>query len=171
MSDVRIEEPFPLHRLPEAYDWSRRYWRHVAHDGIPKNFDEWFVMHATALFDPCVRSWGVWRGDELGGFLWAVIDRWIARPHCIFKRTFWGYETTLASIRLGIDQVFRDGVTKIEMWCYEDNARAMALYRALGCVQEGCLSRQVRRDGEYTSMNIWGLSKEEEQNGRSSNGS
>jgi RimJ/RimL family protein N-acetyltransferase len=154
-----VASPFPLYALSQVYQWSLPVWNAVANDDIPRDYAGWAAWQARMLAQPNVRTFGVWRRGELGGFIWAAIDGHIARPHLVFKRGFWGRATTLEAVRQVGAQLFAGGVLKVEIWCWADNRRARSLARAAGAIEEGILTAQGWRDGQLVDCAVFGLTK------------
>jgi len=160
---LNVRSPFPAPSLYMVYDWARFAWKHVADDTTPKTREEFIHTYNDMVTAPGIKTWGVWRGEELGGLVLAArqMERpWLARVHCIFKQTFFATPTTTIVCRQIFQELFNDGVLKIEMWVFEDNNSIRGMIRYLGAREEGMLTAQVMRDGEPVNIVVYGLSQE-----------
>lgn len=158
---MTVSSPFPHYALPRVWGWigeSRRQTQDdFSVDTLNAFVGEWEAADAAGR-----STWAVWRDGELGG---AVTSRRInpacADAHCIFKRSFWGHETTAQALQLVFKEVFADGVLKITAWAYYDNHALLGLVRKLGFQKEGVLRKQTRRKGEMIDVVLIGLTKED----------
>ena len=158
--DVRIETPFPAQAVPRIWIWTQEFRWRVADDFGPKCLED-FVMEWRER-ERAQQSWAVYCGEELGGVV--TVQRMtpiVATSHCIFKRTFWGPQTTLPALRLVYEKVFDDGYEKILSFAFRDNAQLLGLARKLGAEKEGVLRKQTKRNGRPTDMIAIGLLKED----------
>jgi RimJ/RimL family protein N-acetyltransferase len=148
----------------------------VTDDFSSQTIDE-FVPEMIELASR-VETYGVWRGEgsdeELGGMVW--IERaspYLAIAHLLFKRSFWGRETTQASLWQIFDRVFASGIGKITSSVFADNYQVLSLVKALGAKEEGRLREHTLRYGGKPADSIpVGLLKRDfyEQSGGSGSG-
>lgn len=161
--EIEVRSPFPPYAYFQLYDWALPVWRSVASDDAPKDREGFIEYQLNTADTPGVKTWGVYRDGELGGYVSAIRHagrEWIALTHCIFRKEFWGGSTTTASLRKIAQEIFDDGAVKIEMWVFSDNHAVKGLIRRLGGREEGCLSAQVVREGEFIDMCIYALTPE-----------
>lgn len=157
---VTIETPFPLYALPRVWKWTEESRRQVADDYAPHSLDE-FIDRWERQARAGQRSWSVWRDNELGGVVTSSkLNPILADVHCIFKRAFWGHDTTAQASRLAFAEIFEDGVQKITTICFFDNHALLGLVRKLGFEREGLLRKNTLRDGQLVDQVVIGLTKE-----------
>jgi len=157
---VEIIEPFPPHALPRAWKWAQESRRQVADAFAPSTLDQ-FVEHWERQVRAGQRSWGVWRDAELGGIVTSMrFNAVLADAHCIFKRTFWGHETTAEALRLVFTEIFAGGVQKITTVCFSDNHALLGLVRRIGFEREGTLKKNALRDGDLCDQAVIGLTRD-----------
>lgn len=161
--NIKVRSPFPPYSYFQLYDWALPVWRSVASDDAPKD-REGFIAYQLDIADiPGMKTWGVYRDGELGGYVSAVRQpsrHWVALTHCIFRKEFWGGNTTITSLRKVAEEIFADGVIKIEMWVFADNHAVKGLINRLGGHEEGTLTAQVMREGKPADMCVYGLTPE-----------
>lgn len=155
---VRVASPFPEFSLPRVWAWTQEFRLRVCDDFAPSTIKEFMVLWRAKLGS--VRSWGVYRGEELGG----VVTFEAASPvmgitHFMFKKPFWGHETTVPALEAVFGEVFESGVNKISSFAFLDNVQVLHLARQLGAQKEGVLRQQTVRSGEYVDMMAIGLLK------------
>ena len=163
LGSLSVRSPFPAHAYFQLYDWSLPVWKLIASDDTPKDREGFVEFEIGITDDSSVKTWGIWRGDELGGFVSAIRfpqRRWIAQLHCVFKKSFRGDATTGAAGKQICQELFDDKVLKIEMWVFSDNHAIKGLISRLGGRVEGTLSAQVMRDGKPIDMVVYGLYRE-----------
>jgi RimJ/RimL family protein N-acetyltransferase len=112
---------------------------------------------------PARRTWGVWRGDELGGLV--VWEPWptpgIGESSALFKRSFWGRDTARTALRLVYGELFADGVRKILSLPFRHNCAIVELQKSVGARVEGRLREQTYADGKPIGVLVLGLLKED----------
>ena len=157
---IEIHEPFPEYAWPQVWDWTRDFAQRMEDDFGPKTLND-FVDHSMALAERS-RTWGVWRGAELGGLMvLEPLSPVVGLAHLIFKRSFWGRNTTDGAVREACDSVFGDGkILKICGMVFEDNNAVRAMYRRIGFHEEGKLRGQTLRGGKPVTVVACGLTKE-----------
>lgn len=160
LRELRLESPFPAYAVPRAWVWIEEFRHRVADDFAPNTLDE-FIAQWRAGAAVGTKSWAVIRDDEIGGVITARrLSPIVADAHCIFARRFWGRETTLASLRLVFDELYRDGVEKIISLVFKDNHGVIGIIKALGGTVEGRLARHTLRGGKRVDMVPIGILKE-----------
>lgn len=158
---IRVESPYPEHAVPRIWSWIQGFRWRVADDYGPRTLEE-FLAHWRAAEAAGQRSWGVWRAEELGGLVTArPVNPVTVESHCLFKRSFWGAETTREALRQVYSRLFGDGVEKIVGCAFADNTQLLGLVRGLGFRKEGLLRRQTRRRGRAVDMMAIGLLRED----------
>lgn len=160
---VRVSEPFPAFHMPRVWVWTQEFRSRVADDFGPKSLEE-FMAVQQARVAAGLRSWGVYRGGELGGLVtFEPTSPICGAAHCIFKKSFWGHETTVEAMRLVFDEVFASGVRKILSLAFADNVQLMYAVRLLGFQKEGVLRKQTQRGGELVDMMALGCTHDDFQ--------
>ena len=159
-SVLRLERPFPEYALPRVWTWIEDFRHRVADDFSPKTLAE-FMVHWRER-EPFRKTWGVWRGEDLGGLI--VFEAWqpgVGTSHALFKRSFWGRTTTRAALELVYAELFESGVRKVVSFPFRGNNAIIALGKSLGAVTEGVLKAQTLRDGQPVDVIILSLFKED----------
>jgi len=158
--EVRVESPFPDYAVPRVWTWIQSFRHRVADDFAPRTLEE-FVQYWERR-KQADRTWGVWRGEDLGGLITIEeLNPAVVSSHCLFKRSFWGGETTLEALRQVYSQIFDEGYQKIVSFAFRDNAQLLGLARKLGAEKEGVLRKQTVRDGKPVDMIAIGLLRED----------
>ncbi|HLG99821.1 MAG TPA: GNAT family protein [Bryobacteraceae bacterium] len=158
---VRVEKGFPLYAVPRVWQWMSRFRGRVADDFSPKTLDE-FVARWVELDARGRKTWQVIRDGDLGGVIESSrLSPVLADLHCIFKRSFWGHETTVASLRMVCEELFADGVIKIMSTAFRSNHALIGIVKALGGSKEGLLAGQTLQNGKPVDAVILGLRKED----------
>lgn len=157
---LRLERPFPEYALPRVWTWIEDFRHRVADDFSPKTLAE-FMLHWRER-KPFRKTWGVWRGEELGGLV--IYEPWqpgVGTSHALFKRTFWGRSTTRRALELVYAELFDSGVRKVVSFPFRTNNAIIALGKSLGAVTEGVMKGQTLRDGQPVDVIILSLFKED----------
>lgn len=158
--EVRIETPFPEHAVPRIWIWTQEFRWRVADDFGPKTLEEFVEKWRER--ERVQQNWAVYRGEELGGVITVCpMSPVVVTVHCVFKKSFWGSETTLRALRLLYTEVFKGDCTKVLSFAFRDNSQLLGLARRLGAKKEGVLRKQTRRNGKPTDMIAIGLLKED----------
>jgi RimJ/RimL family protein N-acetyltransferase len=163
---LRLTSPFPEYALPRVWTWIEDFRRRVADDYSPKTLGE-FMRHWKER-EPFRKTWGVWRGEDLGGLV--IYEPWqpgVGTSHALFKRSFWGRTTTRNALDLVYSELFASGVRKVVNFPFRGNNAIIALGKSLGAVTEGVLKGQTLRDGKPTDVIILSLFKEDFEKCRS----
>lgn len=158
--NIEVRSPFPAPSYYMLFDWAIPVWKSVASDDAPKDREGFINYQIEISSTPGVKTWGVYRDNELGGYVSAVRHpgrEWVALTHCIFRKEFWGGNTTTRSLRKIAQEIFTDGAMKIEMWVFADNHAIKGLIKRLGGREEGCLTQQVMREGKPADMCVYAL--------------
>lgn len=164
--EVRVESPFPLPYYFDLYTWAEPVWNQIADDFTPTD-REGFIEQQMAI-GANAQTWGVWIGDEIGGYVSAVIDPrrdWIANCHCLFKKSFWGKDITEVALNQIARGLFSTGILKIEMWVFKRNSAVRGLIHRLGGREEGELTAQTMKDNTPASLVVYGLFEEDLKEG------
>jgi RimJ/RimL family protein N-acetyltransferase len=160
-SAVRVESPFPDWSLPRVWSWIQDFRQRVTDDFSPRTLDE-FVAQWEQL-KPLRRTWGVWRGAELGGLV--VWDPWpvpgVGVSHALFKREFWGRGTTKRALELVYGELFAGGARKILGFPFASNHAIIGLGKSIGAKTEGVLRKQTLQLGKPVDVVVLGLLKED----------
>lgn len=161
---IETHSPFPPVSFYDLFDWSQAVWQAVASDDSPTERAEFIEAQEKAAQSEGVKTWGVYRDGELGGYV--RFERFPAQPwtgaaHCIFKKDFFGRKTTLPALQMIAREIFGSGVQRIGLHCFVDNSSMRALIVKLGGRFEGELTKQVMRGGELVSMAVYGLTSED----------
>jgi len=159
-SVLRLERPFPEYALPRVWTWIEDFRHRVADDFSPKTLAE-FMLHWRER-KPFRKTWGVWRGEDLGGLV--IYEAWqpgVGTSHALFKRSFWGRTTTRQALELVYAEVFASGVRKIVSFPFRGNNAIIALGKGLGAVTEGVMKAQTLRDGKPVDVIVLSLFKED----------
>jgi RimJ/RimL family protein N-acetyltransferase len=158
-TDWRLVQPFPEKRWPRVWVWVEEFRNRVMDDFAPQTLEE-FVAQRMQLA-PMEATFGVERGGELGGLI--VIqpaNPYLVSAHCLFKKSFWGADVTLAACRMVFADLFeKTEVQKIQAVAFADNHQILALVRKLGGDKEGHLYKNTLRDGKPTDQMILGIHK------------
>ena len=151
-------EPFDPSDFPLLWQWCQAFWDSVCDDNVPRPQVE-FVMFKEIQGST---NFGVYRDGQLGGILsFDPINSWVCQAHVVFRKEFWGRDTTERGIQLGIELAWKIGYTKIVALVYEHNIRIKALIQAVGGKQEGYHVAQTRQNGKPVDMVSYGIFKEE----------
>ena len=160
-SDWRIVTPFPEKRWPRVWVWVEEFRSRVMDDFAPQTLEEFVAqrMHCA----PFEATYGVERGGELGGLIVVqAVNPHLASAHCLFKKTFWGHETTLAAVQaVFLDWFTNTGVEKITSIAFADNHQILAMVRKLGGDKEGHLYKHTLRDGKPVDQMLLGIHKKD----------
>jgi RimJ/RimL family protein N-acetyltransferase len=156
-SDWRIISPFPEKRWPRVWVWVEEFRLRVMDDFAPQTLEE-FVAQRLASHEA---TYGVERAGELGGLIVVQpVTPHLASAHCLFKKTFWGHETTLMALRQVFAEWFEHTPTqKISSIAFADNHQILAMVRKLGGNKEGHLYKHTLRDGKPTDQMVLGIHK------------
>lgn len=148
LQQVEVRFPFPDSALPQLWLWCEKFRHLVADDYAPKDMED-FVNYELARSEQGGVKYGVYRADEIGGCIWVEpVNYRVVSAHCVFKKEFFGHQTTLPALTQVADYLFAQGVKKIQMNCFDHNAAIKSLLRKLGTVKEGILRQQTTQNGK-----------------------
>ena len=144
LQPLRIVEPFPLADLPRLWVWMEQFKHQIFDDFGPLNQDEFVDLYMERLGGGD-RTFAVYRGDVIGGFvsITAPDPCGVAESHCVFRKEFFGHQTTVPALKEVFGIVFADGVSKLATAIFSDNHAVAGLAKALGFQLEGT-ARKVR---------------------------
>jgi len=139
--------------------WLQEFRWRVADDFSPQTLDA-FVEDWIERAELGRETWGVWRDGELGGVVCVdKVSPIVASSHFLFKKSFWGSETTVAAVEQVFQEVFDTGIERIVSVVFRDNANVLGFARRLGFVTEGTLRKNTMRQGKLVDMVALGLLK------------
>lgn len=157
---IEIESPFPLFAIPSMWRWIQAFKHRMADDSFPTDLDG-FVERWEAFAKAGRKSWAIKRDGEIGGVVVSSMTGMITRDfHCIFRKDFWGKETTYPALNLILEEIFATGTEKLSTMAFADNHSIIFLMKEIGVTKEGYLSKQTRRDGKLVDMVMLGLERE-----------
>lgn len=163
LHNVIVSSPFPVFHLPRVWVWTQEFRSRVADDFGPQSLDELMAQY-QARIAAGLQSWSVHRDGELGGIVtFEPTSPVCGAAHCIFKKSFWGHETTVEAMRQVFEQVFDSGIEKILSLAFADNVQLLYAVRLLGFQKEGVLRKQTLRGGELVDMMALGCTREDFQ--------
>lgn len=158
-----ILQPFEEADLPIAWSWAQSYWHMIADDFAIRDQRDFIEFKISQM----AIQLGVWRDGELGGLLTCEPQSPVlCQAHAMFKKgidrrdSFWGWDTTVPALQLGIDVAWKMGYSKIACLVFEDNAAMNKLLERVGGRLEGVLMNHTRREGQMVNMHQWGILKE-----------
>ncbi len=156
---VRVASPFPPAAWPTVWCWIQPFRGRVTDDFSPSTIEAFVKRHIE--YSAGAATWGVYRGDELGGMVWIdSASDYLGVAHLIFKQAFWGRETTETALREIFGQAFASGMGKLCSNVFSDNYQLLALVKALGASEEGRLREHtLRYGGKPADMIAIGLLK------------
>jgi RimJ/RimL family protein N-acetyltransferase len=144
---------------PLLWVWMQPYWSRVANDFSPDTIQDFVSMKRS-------QNWhrlAVYRNNELGGILEAEhVSPVVAQVHVTFKKSFWGWQTTLPAMRLGMEYLWRQGYSKIRAQVYPDNRAIIRVIKTLGGRLEAVLNSETKRDGKLTDLHQYCILKGED---------
>lgn len=156
--DLEVEEPFPAWMWPQVWTWTRPFRDRIADDFGAKTLDE-FVLHAAAVARQA-RTFAVKRDGEIGGLVTVqTVSPVLATSHVLFRKSFWGRDTTVSAIQQAYAKAFESGIERIESFVFRDNSSIRQIARLVGAREEGILRRRTQRNGELVDMVVLGLLK------------
>lgn len=158
---IRVEKPFPAAALPRVWQWMSDFRSRVADDYAPQTLDdfvEWNLARARKE-----HQFAVYNGEELCGLVTVEPQSPVAAvTHALFRKDFWGRDTTAAALRLVYAEAFGPlGLRKLVGPVLRDNHSIIALAMMLGAKREGMLRQQTTRGGKPADMVLLGLLKED----------
>lgn len=140
--------------------WIGEFKHRMADDSFPETLDA-FIDRWDSFEKAGRKSWGIRKAGEFGGVAVSNVTGMVTRDiHCIFRKDFWGRETTLPALTLIFEEMFSGGTEKLSTMAFADNNSMAWLMRAMGATKEGLLKNQTRRGGKLVDMVMLGLEKE-----------
>jgi len=143
---------------PVIWKWIERYYWKVADDYAPKTLRE-FV---DASIRRGSRNFGVYRDGELGGLImFDQLSPILCECHIYFKRSFWGWGTTVPALRLAHAWAtgpggYKKGTSPV----FESNRLMVRLLEHLGAVQEGFFRNHTTQRGKPVNVLYFSIFKE-----------
>ena len=142
---------------PIVWHWIKSYYWRVADDYAPRNERDFIA-------DQMARGGlqaGVYRDGELGGVVICErVSPVLCEGHCYFKKTFWGWHTTLPALNYAFQGAWKLGYEKVVCPVLEKNRLMRSLLQALGAVQESHYRAQTRQHGEPIDVVHYSVFKE-----------
>ena len=161
---LRIETPFPPHAWPRVWDWIQPFKGSVFDDTCATTQDEFVEQQLARSQNPGFRSWAFYKDNELGGlaiFETRLPDDPMGFAHTVFKKSFFGRNTTEQALTQLAEEVFAGGVTLIRCEVFQRNSNIRSLCKAIGFVEYGPFRKCIRQGGEL--IDVVGLSLTPEQ--------
>ncbi|HEX8186526.1 MAG TPA: GNAT family protein [Blastocatellia bacterium] len=156
--------PFPDEALPLLWLWMEEFRTSVADDFSAQTPHEFIAEQRELAQTRGTITYGIYRDLELGGFVQVIITSPVAcQAHCVFKREFFGHQTTVPALNEVARQLFDAGIERITMTPLASNNAIKSLIKAIGAVEEGRLRGATRQNGEPVDLLIFGLLKSDWQ--------
>jgi RimJ/RimL family protein N-acetyltransferase len=141
----------------------------VADDYSPRTMEEYVEIQNRRMHPGL--NWGVYRDDDLGGAIWFEPSSPIAGIiHTVFRKDFWGHETTYPALRAAGEAIFNSGTRKLLAMCFADNHSVRGMAKRFGMQQEAHFHGMTVRGGVPVDMVAFGLTKEEYYGNRNRDG-
>lgn len=157
-ASIVVECPFPDVALPLLWNWIEEARHQVADDFSPQTPDEFIALERQRAESGEVLSFAIYRDHELGGYVRVVPTLPMSvEAHCIFKREFYGYQTTLPALNDVARQLFEAGIERLTLPVFAHNTAIRSLLKRGGAVEEGCLRAYTRQNGQPVDVIIFGL--------------
>lgn len=138
MSDLSLVSPFPSSDLPAVFRWLEPFRYQTAHC---EETIEQFVRGEMERQERLI-TWGITKGDELGGYAECeVLDR-VGMMNLIFKRSFFKDDVAQPALRMVLADAFERG---LEILIFEPGLRARSvkrLFREVGARECGMLDAE-----------------------------
>jgi RimJ/RimL family protein N-acetyltransferase len=162
---VRLVQPFPPEYIWLLWKWSDPVWFRIADDFTPHDPVAYVEWQECIEAQDNTLSWGVYRGDELGGLIRAVVDPlrpWQADLHVLFKKDFWGRHNTVPAMLLVFAELLGPrGLKKLNTATFASNSAINSLIAEIGGVKEGVRRRATLKDGKLVDMVLYGMTPED----------
>lgn len=159
MADVSIKSPFPPDQVPRIWMWMQPFKRSVMDDYAPQTMEE-FVRDWAERERNGQRSWVVNRDGERGGVIFAgPVQPGVLDIHSLFKKDFWGRDTTLQATEMACAELFEQGARKLMCTMFSSNKAIIALAKLLGGVTEGRLYSHTMVEGKPVDVEIVAIHK------------
>ena len=157
--DIRVTSPFPAAAWPRVWSWTEDFRSRVADDFGPKTLAAFVELQLEV--EAKRKTWAIYRDGELCGtasFMVSMSPE-TGEAHAIFRKDFWGRDTTHTAMRMVCAELFASGIHKVVMMPFRDNNAMVALCKQLGFEKEGVLRETTRRGGLLVDMAVMGLTK------------
>lgn len=159
MAEVSIKSPFPPDQVPRIWMWMQPFKRSVMDDYAPQTMEE-FVRDWAERERNGQRSWVVNRDGEKGGVIFAgPVQPGVWDIHSLFKKDFWGRDTTLRATEMACQELFDMGARKLMCTMFSSNKAIIALAKLLGGVTEGRLYSHTLVEGKPVDIEIVAIHK------------
>lgn len=143
------------------WDWIEEFRHRVADDFAPRTREE-FVAHCLARAAGSERSWAIRRDGELCGLVtYEAANPVTGTTHALFRKDYWGHETTVEGLRQVYEALFASGVRKLMGPVFRDNRAIIAVGMMMGAKREGILRQQTMRGGKPVDVVVLGLVAED----------
>lgn len=168
---VQVNTPFPGEAWPRVWSWLQDFRSRVVDDYAPATLEEFVHCQILALHRQ--KSWGVWAGspsgsEELCGLVVCEpLAPVLASSYAIFRRDYWGPETSGPALRAVYGEIFGGTTRKITSVVFRDNNAILSALTSLGAKREGVLRKHTMRGGKLVDMVATGLLKEDFETCRS----
>jgi RimJ/RimL family protein N-acetyltransferase len=147
---IVVDCPFPLSNLPIVWTWLQDSASPLLTDQGSQSATEFVQKWATRR----AVTWAVYRDDELGGWIaYEPQNELTGTAHAVFKKSFRGQGITLAAINLVAQQVFSEGIIRVQMMVREDNLAVQGLIERLGGEKEALWYKTYSDDGQVVTDN------------------
>ena len=150
-----VRSPFPNHAWPSVWKWIQPYKSSVMDDHSAKTIDEFVEAKLELAAKETYRTWGVYRENDLGGLITFETLRpgdTMGWTHTMFKRAFFGRETTQQALSTVFQQLFEEGVQVIRSEVFKSNSNIRYLSRLIGFEEYGPFPKVAQRGGELVDM-------------------
>lgn len=158
---AQVETPFPEFAAPRVWAWMENFRNRVCDDYSPQTLSEFLALwSARASLE---QRWAVYRDGELGGLITLQpLGPSVLTSHVLFKRSFWGSDTTMQAMRQVYDVAFDlPHIRKIWSLVFADNAQIIGLAKRMGFEIEGRMRHHTMRHGQPADMIALGLLRED----------
>lgn len=135
MSEISLINPFPTSDYPAVYRWLEPFRYQTSH--CSESIEQ-FVMTEVER-QASLATWGILKGDELGGFASMEPAGRVGLMTLIFKRTFFRADVSQPALRMILAEAFEKGP---EILMFEPGIKARSvkrLYREVGAKEVGTL--------------------------------
>lgn len=157
---VHVNSPFPCSAWPRVWSWLQDFRSRVVDDYAPATLEDF--VHAQVLAVRGQKDWGVWAGEELCGMVvFEALSPVLGSSYAIFRRDYWGPETSGPALRAIYAEIFAGTTQKITSIVFRDNNAILSALSGLGARREGVFRRHTMRGGRLVDMVATGLLKED----------
>jgi RimJ/RimL family protein N-acetyltransferase len=141
----------------------------VADDFSPRTMEEYVEIQNRRMHPGL--NWGVYRDDDLGGAIWFEPSGPVAGIiHTVFRKDFWGHETTYPALQKAVADIFGAGMQKMLAMCFADNYSVRGMAKKFGMQQEAHFHGMTIRGGKPVDMVVFGMTREEFYGNRNRDG-